>query len=166
MTEFAVDISNWSGVPSPEQARQIRAAGFARAICGTQHAATTQGQLDILGAAGLALEAYTYLRFDRDPARQLEAGLAALGGRVVERMWLDCEDEAALELLGAAGVVEHIAQAAEACVGVVFSGIYTRRGGGSSRQATRPGFAISRSGMPPTTGDPTSPSAPTVVGSA
>lgn len=128
MTEFAVDISNWSGVPSPEQARQIRAAGFARAICGTQHAATTQGQLDVLGAAGLALEAYTYLRFDRDPAPQLEAGLAALGGRVVERMWLDCEAEAALERLGVAGVIEHIVQAAEACVGVVFSGIYTRRG--------------------------------------
>lgn len=124
--ELAIDMSNYTGPVTPEQATALYNDGHRRVVVGTQDPLITQGQIDVLAAVGIEIEAYTYLRFDRDAHAQVVRGIAALGGRVARRMWLDAEDETAAQL-PANQVVAFLYEAARACEGVIVSGIYTRQ---------------------------------------
>ena len=121
----AIDISNYTGAPIAEQFRTARIDGnYRRVIVGTQDEAICRGQVMAAVAAGLETEAYVYLRFDRDPAQQVEAALAVLAGLPAGRLWLDCEDDTA-SALTEQETIYFIANAYTACR--LPSGIYTRR---------------------------------------
>lgn len=131
---WGIDLSNQSGVPSAACAARLFAAGCRRAILNTFAADTFAQQYDVLSRAGIDCDGYCYLDFPggryytagQDGAEQVAEALAHMGGRVVGRLQLDCEDEAALGR-NVADNVGFIQTAVDACAGHVFSGYYSRR---------------------------------------
>lgn len=130
--ELAVDMSNWSGVPTAEQVAELQANGATRAIIGLQNGEIARGQYDALKAGGIErLDAYVYLPLPAGstPAKwgaRVTAALAELEGRVIGKLWLDCEDPVPAGMAQMT-VIAHISAAAVACEGIVNSGIYTRK---------------------------------------
>ena len=120
----AIDVSNYSGVFSREQAACWRENGYAHVICGTQRPSITRQQLEAAAAAGLTLDAYVYLYWRHNVAAQVKEALATLAGFPVGRLWLDCEDDPAGA--GKDAIVGLIAEAVAAC-GSFPRGIYTGR---------------------------------------
>ena len=124
MANWAVDMSNWSGKITLAQAQQMRAEGWDHAIVGLQNADIAQNQLDMLSAAGLTVDSYVYLLPDLSASDQIAVAMDKLGGRGVQKLWLDCEGE---NWPGPQESITLIQQAADACIGVVWTGIYTSR---------------------------------------
>jgi len=128
MTELnCVDMSRWGGALTAEEAAAMKAAGIATVIVasgpgGYGLMARQQGESAV--AAGLRLEAYTYLELESDPERWAAEALGRLDGVPVARWWLDVEDtghgrawtpaqriayvQRALDAFGADGVFAHI----------------------------------------------------------
>jgi GH25 family lysozyme M1 (1,4-beta-N-acetylmuramidase) len=121
---LAVDVSNYSGPISPEQARCLRQAGVEHLIAGTQVASICRQQLEAALEAGLTIDAYVYLHWRRDVVAEVQSARGTLAGLQVGRLWLDCEDDPAG--LSAAEVVGRVGAALEAC-GPAACGIYTGR---------------------------------------
>lgn len=122
-----VDMSRWGGELTADEAAAMKAAGIATVIIASgpggyglmagQQAGTTL-------AAGLRLEAYTYLEFESEPEWWVREALARLDGLPVARWWLDVEDteqgvdwtpdrriayvQRALDAFAAAGVFAHV----------------------------------------------------------
>jgi len=117
-----IDISNYSGIPTPEQLACIRGQGFDLLIAGTQRPEVTRPQLELARDAGFLLEAYVYLYWLTDTAQQVRQALQTIEGLPVRRLWLDCEDKAAA--LSTDQVLNAIHQAVEAA-GTFPTGIYT-----------------------------------------
>lgn len=87
-------------------------------------------QWDAADRADLRKRGYVYLNFPGGqyyagigPAAQVTAALATFGGRVIERLGLDCEDPG--NTLDVVDTVAFIKAAVDACAGRVFSDIYT-----------------------------------------
>lgn len=129
----AIDVSNFSAVPTDAQAAAIRDAGNDLAICGTQNPAITRQQASAFGRAGMATAAYGFLWFDESPEDQVRRALSV----GLPFLWLDCEDDETVRKqvgrpgkgasdLSAAATVDFIAKAVAAC-GDIPCGIYTRR---------------------------------------
>jgi GH25 family lysozyme M1 (1,4-beta-N-acetylmuramidase) len=122
--QLAVDVSNYTGPITPEQARCLRGHGVAHLVAGTQVPALTRVQVGAALAAGMTADAYVYLYWRDGVLAQVERALAAVAGLPVGRLWLDCEDDAAG--LAPAQVEALIASAIEAA-GATPCGIYTGR---------------------------------------
>jgi GH25 family lysozyme M1 (1,4-beta-N-acetylmuramidase) len=120
----AVDVSNYTGAITTEQARCLRASGVSHLIAGTQAPGVTRAQLQAALHAGMSTDAYVYLYWRRDVPTQVGNALAALEGLPIGRLWLDCEDDPAG--LGPAQVEGLIASAVDAA-GEFPVGIYTGR---------------------------------------
>jgi hypothetical protein len=122
-----VDMSRWGGDLTAEEAAAMKAVGIATVIVasgpgGYGLMARQQGESGL--AAGLRLEAYTFLEFESDPEWWVREALARLDGLSVVRWWLDVEDtehgrswtpekrityvQRALDAFAAAGVFAHV----------------------------------------------------------
>jgi hypothetical protein len=121
-----VDMSRWGGELTAEEAACLEAAGIATVIVASGpggYGLMARQQAEAL-AAGLRLEAYTFLEFESDPEWWIREALARLDGLPVARWWLDVEDtghgrdwtpaqrvayvQRALDAFSAAGVFAHI----------------------------------------------------------
>lgn len=122
-----VDMSRWGGELTAEEATAMKAAGIATVIVasgpgGYGLMARQQGETAV--AAGLRLEAYTYLEFESDPEWWVRQALVRLDGLPVARWWMDVEDtdhgrdwtpeqriayvQSALDAFASAGAFAHI----------------------------------------------------------
>ncbi len=122
--QLAVDVSNYSGVISPEQAACLKARGVEHLIAGTQVPSVTRAQIEAARTAGMSVDAYVYLYWRRDVRVEVGRALETVSGLPAGRLWLDCEDDTGG--LPPEEVIELIAAAVEAC-GDVPAGIYTGR---------------------------------------
>jgi hypothetical protein len=125
--KFAVDTSNWTGEIPLESAKCMKDSGFSLAIINLYNAHFARQQYDSYKSAGLKVHAYIYFEFDLDPLVQLETQLAHLEGRVIDMLWIDCEDDDASNLTEQQ-TIDYIWKIARACEGRVNTGIYTRSG--------------------------------------
>ncbi|MFA7248279.1 MAG: GH25 family lysozyme [Dehalococcoidia bacterium] len=127
---LAIDVSNFTGPIEGPQAAALRAAGVRRAVVGTQYpqppypAGCAHLQIPALLEAGIEVEAYVYLWFGDDPARQVQDARDAIAPwrDRVRRLWIDVEDESAP--LDQDTRAERLRVAIEAC-GTMPAGIYT-----------------------------------------
>lgn len=122
-----VDMSRWGGELTADEAEAMRAEGIATVIVASGpggYGLMARQQADAALAAGLRLEAYTFLEFASDPEGWVREALARLHGLPVARWWLDVEDtehgrdwtpeqriayvQRALDAFAAAGVFAHI----------------------------------------------------------
>ena len=120
-------MSRWGGELTAEEAACLKAAGIATVIVASGpggYGLMARQQAEAAVAAGLRLEAYTYLEFESDPEWWVREALARLEGLPVARWWLDIEDtehgrdwtparrvahvQRALDAFGAAGVFAHV----------------------------------------------------------
>lgn len=122
--QLAVDVSNYSGPISEEQARCLRAQGIEHLVAGTQAPNITRAQLAAAGMAGISTDAYVYLYWRRDVREEVAQARGVIAGFPIGRLWLDCEDDAGG--LAPSEVVDRILAAVEAC-GSTPAGIYTGR---------------------------------------
>lgn len=93
--KLGFDCSNWSGLPTPEQARCIKDAGYEFAIVGCQRWEPARTQIQVFQQAGLRVEAYQYLYFSGPPSgnrERLDLALVLMWTHGLGRLWLDCED--------------------------------------------------------------------------
>lgn len=123
---YAVDTSNWTGMIPPESAQCMREKGFDKAIINLFDGNIARQQYDAYKAAEFEVDGYIYFEFDKDGVAQLREQLANLQGRVIGRLWIDCEDFDASYMTEAA-TVQYIWTIVKACEGVVNTGIYTRK---------------------------------------
>lgn len=122
-----VDMSRWGGELTAGEAACMKAAGIATVIVASGpggYGLLARQQAEAAVAAGLRLEAYTYLEFESDPEWWVREALGRLEGLPVARWWLDVEDtehgrawtpeariayvQRALDAFSAAGVFAHI----------------------------------------------------------
>ena len=127
----AIDVSNWTGEISAEQARCLAAGGVGLVVCGTQVREITRQQIAAAAGAGMRGEAYVILRWpqtadDASTGAQVRAALETIAGLPSGRLWIDCEQYLSLPTPPPARTVEHIHDAAAACDGIA-CGIYTSR---------------------------------------
>lgn len=122
-----VDMSRWGGELTADEAAEMKAAGITTVIVasgpgGYGLMARQQGETAV--AAGLRLEAYTFLEFESDPEWWVREALSRLDGLPVARWWLDVEDiehgrdwtpeqrvayvQRALDTFATAGVFAHV----------------------------------------------------------
>ena len=147
MRKFAVDMSSWTGVVTPDEARQIVAMGYSKVIVnlwcdGREYdsagrkpgdrgynpfeAKTTVGwQVDSFLEAGAEVDGYIYYYFAEDAAARTHRLLGNLQGRGINFLWLDWEDDETW--LSPADTVAYIHRAQDSCIGIVYTGHYTRR---------------------------------------
>lgn len=125
---YAVDVSNWSGLISIQQAQGIKDAGYGRAIVSTYDPTVTRYQLESFRAVGLEAEAYVYMTFDgRTPESQIQQAHSVLNGTGIRRLWIDLEDGRASHY-SVQDTVFFIANALAEAQRLGFEfGIYTRR---------------------------------------
>lgn len=91
--KLAVDISNYSGAITAEQAECWRQNGVRKVIVGLQSPSLAAQQMAVIVDAGLELEAYWYFSFSRSPIAQAETAWDRCNGWPVKRLWLDFEDD-------------------------------------------------------------------------
>jgi hypothetical protein len=93
ITGWGLDLSNYSGVITKEWAERRVAEGWTHGIASTQDPAVTRDQLDDMSAGGLKIAAYVFMyASDHGTARQqIDRAIASIGGRPIERLWLDFE---------------------------------------------------------------------------
>lgn len=122
-----VDMSRWGGDLTAEEAAAMKAEGIATVIVASGpggYGQMARQQAEAALAAGLRLEAYTYLEFESGPEWWVREALARLNALPVARWWLDVEDtehghswtpeqriayvQRALDAFTAAGVFAHI----------------------------------------------------------
>lgn len=89
----ALDLSNYSGEINKDHTDCWKATGISKVIVGTQSPKIAQQQLYTLTDAGIAVETYVYLRFDRDTKKQAQDAVNIGAPFRPGRLWLDCEDE-------------------------------------------------------------------------
>lgn len=95
-----IDLSNYSGAVSAEQAQALKDVGIVLAIVQAVSpppgypTGVTRQQVQACTAAGIVVDAYIWLWFDLNAA-DIQAKLALLDGLPVRRLWLDVEDQAA-----------------------------------------------------------------------
>lgn len=122
-----VDMSRWGGELIADEAACMKAAGIGTVIVASgpgNYGLFARQQAEAALAAGLRLEAYTFLEFESDPEWWVRQSLARLEGLPVARWWLDVEDtdhgkswtpaqriayvQRALDAFAAAGVFAHV----------------------------------------------------------
>ncbi len=136
----AADVSNWTGPITDAHLACLRRQGIELLICGTQIPALTRQQLAAAGRAGLLVEAYVILRWDRAVVPQVRAARAAIDGAPVRRLWVDCEQYLSLPTPPPSETLRLIGEAVAACEGIA-CGIYTRRSWWSAATGDARGFA-------------------------
>jgi hypothetical protein len=90
-----VDMSRWGGELTAEEAAAMKAEGIATVIVASGpggYGLMARQQAETAAAAGLRLEAYTFLEFESDPQWWVREALTRLDGLPVARWWLDVED--------------------------------------------------------------------------
>jgi len=122
-----VDMSRWGGDLTADEAAAMKSEGITTIIVASGpggYGLMARQQAEAALAAGLRLEAYTFLEFESDPERWIREALARLEGLPVARWWLDVEDtehgrdwtpeqriayvQRALAALAAGGVFAHV----------------------------------------------------------
>ena len=100
-TTRAIDVSNYSGEISPEQARALYVVGIRRVIVQAvnERVLTHRQQIPVLLTAGFEVEGYVYVWFSADTqfvANRVEWACREFDDfpGVTKRMWLDCEQTA------------------------------------------------------------------------
>ncbi len=86
---LAVDLSNWTTIPTPAEVDGLRAAGVERAIVGCSYGQVGRSQLIALDAGGIDVEAYGWVTHPLN-VHLLDRAIAQADG-LVDRLWLDCE---------------------------------------------------------------------------
>lgn len=89
----AVDIANYTSIPTPAQLACLRAAGYTRVIVGCSYGVIATMQLAAAAGAGLEVEAYAFVDFTARWEGPLQRALLAISSQPVRRLWLDCEAE-------------------------------------------------------------------------
>ncbi|MGE5595190.1 MAG: GH25 family lysozyme [Hyphomicrobiales bacterium] len=90
-----VDMSRWGGELTAGEAACMKAAGIGTVIVASgpgNYGLFARQQAEAALAAGLRLEAYTFLEFESDPEWWVRQALARLDGLPIARWWLDVED--------------------------------------------------------------------------
>ncbi len=123
-------MSNWAGRLRVDTISRWKAAAIEKVIVriSTERQdliAITNQQIDSCAAEGLTIEGYLWLYFDPDdpPEAQVARALNAINDPVVQRLWIDCEEDTSR----VDDVVDWIRQALFAC-GAMPTGIYTSAG--------------------------------------
>jgi len=93
----AIDVANYTAVPTPEQVACLLAEGYDTAIVGASFGSVARPQLVQFSTSGMAIEAYAWVRFSGWWENLLDRALGAIAGLPVRRLWLDCEEETAME---------------------------------------------------------------------
>lgn len=119
----AIDISNWTGRISRGQVACWRAQGVRLVIVGTQDAAIASQQLAMLQEMEMPREAYVYLYLSAPTGEQVRAAQQIVAPYGCRRLWLDAEEETALDQFA----VRELLHQARAAV-TMPCGWYTRRG--------------------------------------
>ncbi|HEX5480875.1 MAG TPA: GH25 family lysozyme, partial [Dehalococcoidia bacterium] len=127
----AIDVSNWTGEISGEQARCLAGGGVELVICGTQAREIARQQIAAAVGAEMRVEAYVILRWpqtasDGSTGAQVRAARETIAGLSAGRLWVDCEQYLSLPTPPPGRTVEHIREAVAACDGMA-CGIYTSR---------------------------------------
>jgi hypothetical protein len=91
--QLAVDVSNYTGAITAEQARCLRSQGVEHLIAGTQVESIARVQLEAALAAGMTVDAYVYLYWRRDVRIEVARSVDIVTGLPVGRLWLDCEND-------------------------------------------------------------------------
>ena len=124
----------------------MRAKGYDKAIINLFNGPLARQQYDSYQAANFrSIDGYIYFEFDKDGITQLREQLDHLEGRVINRLWIDCEDDWATNLTEAQ-TIKYIWNIIQACEGVVNTGIYTRASWW--RHQTGNDVSVSAAGLP------------------
>lgn len=87
----AIDIANWTLVPTRAQIDCWRNDGYERLIVGVSYGNLAPGQLAVAAAGGMEVEAYGWVSFGAGWAAPLDRALSIIAPHPVKRLWLDCE---------------------------------------------------------------------------
>jgi hypothetical protein len=135
-TTLVVDWSNYTGVPSPQQVADLKAAGVTGVILGTQRPTITRQQYALCQAQRLdVVGLYVFVYWHVDDRRRL-AEARALAEEWMLRVWLDCEWDSsnnetifgpgtALPMPPPAQLVDTIADYIRQLGADYFAGVYT-----------------------------------------
>lgn len=89
----ALDVANYSTIPTPEQVACLVAQGYDTAIVGCSYGSVAHGQLAAFSAGGMGIEAYAWVSFGPNWQRPLDKALSVIDGLSITRLWLDCEEQ-------------------------------------------------------------------------
>lgn len=121
----AVDVANYTAVPTPAQVQCLIADGYTTAIVGCSYGQVARSQLMAFSDNGMKIEAYAWITHPLNTLL-LERALTVIAGLPVTRLWLDAEADTNGRT--PAGVVADINGAVEYCQKVrpdLALGIYT-----------------------------------------
>lgn len=124
----AIDVANYTQVPTAEQLDCLRADDVGRAIVGGSFGDVAPRQALAFCGAGMELEGYAWLTSQAWYVPTAARAVSQLDGRPVQRWWLDCEEN--MGLLTSHAVRERIRDVLALFVVAAPSarrGIYTRR---------------------------------------
>jgi len=106
----AIDVANYTAVPTPAQVACLLTEGYDTAIVGASFGSVARPQLQAFAAGGMQVEVYAWVSFSGWWENLLDGALGAIAGLPVRRLWLDCEEETAME---PRTVIRRIEQAVE-----------------------------------------------------
>jgi hypothetical protein len=89
----AIDVANFTAVPTDDQVRCLRDSGVTRAIVGASYGYVARGQWQAFAGGGLELEGYAWLTSQAWYDTTVGSALRQLAGLPVQRWWLDCEED-------------------------------------------------------------------------
>lgn len=87
----AIDIANYTSVPTAAQCACLKSNGYGLAIVGCSYGTLAGPQLSAFVAGGIAVEAYAWVQFSPSWQGVLDRALAVIQNYPVKRLWLDCE---------------------------------------------------------------------------
>lgn len=146
MLRFAIDLSSYTGVVTPAMARKIVEMGFTKFIVNLWNdgvlydvngrkpwelgyvadgaKTTTNWQVDSAREAGAEVDGYIYYYASEDASARTLRLLGNLQGRTINFLWLDWEE--GMNGLSVEDTIAYMHKAQDTCIGIVYTGHYTR----------------------------------------
>lgn len=91
---LALDLANFTPVPTPPQLQCLKDGGYTRAIVGCSYGTVADMQLAAFYAFGFEVEAYAWVAFGASWQKPLDHALTVISHRpYVRRLWLDVEEQ-------------------------------------------------------------------------
>ena len=87
---LAIDVANYTDVPTPSQVQCLIDNGYSRAVVGCSYGTVAGAQLDAFVAGGMDVEAYAWISHPLNTLL-IERALTVIAHRPVTRIWLDAE---------------------------------------------------------------------------
>ncbi|TXH46272.1 MAG: hypothetical protein E6Q97_29905 [Desulfurellales bacterium] len=147
MLGFAIDLASYAGVVTPAMARKIVEMGFTKFIVNLWNdgilydingrkpwelgyiadgaKTTTNWQVDSAREAGAEVDGYIYYYASEDASARTLRLLGNLQGRTINFLWLDWEE--GMNGLSVEDTIAYMHKAQDTCIGIVYTGHYTRR---------------------------------------